>query len=395
MSAVPSDTPGWLYGDLSRALESCERDLSRMQAHTFGRSAQIDFLRAIAIVAVVLLHVWGPGMEVTPTHGPLQAAFFAVFVLGSTFAVPLFFLISGYVLTRRANPQTWSWRRWWQRRAWRILPPYLFWSLTSCLVFGELDLRTGVVRLATGSASYQMYFVVALLQAYVLWSLAMPWLWHQPLPTQSRLLFPVIAITPLMHILRTLQLSATEEDALPFLRATVFPWIGYFALGVWLALRSADESERPQYTVTSLARRRGLLWLSTLALGSLSLMVQLRVTYTGPHVEHPAITLLKPLYAVSMSGLLALIGEVWQARASPRARRFVAALAKDTYGIYLCHVLVIWALSPVLYLIVPGLGLGTEIAYRAFTLVVILGISWGIVRVLSLLPGVRLFAGTL
>jgi surface polysaccharide O-acyltransferase-like enzyme len=366
-----------------------------------ARSAQIDLMRAAAILAVVLIHVWGPSTEVTLLRGPLHAAFFVWFVSGSVWAVPLFFFVSGLLLTRRAEVSTWQDRLLWlRRRAARLLPPYLFWSAVCLAVARQTDVVAILRSLAFGTASYQMYFVVALVQAYVLWWLVMPWLQGRTPRTQSAVLLSAFALTLIVHVLRALYLALTSVDHLPFMRATVLPWIGYFALGCLVTLRQerAALAEQPSpafalLTDSPALRQRLALYLGLLAFVCLAIATTCRVTYRGPHFDDPVNTLLKPVYSVSAIWLVGALGLWWQRRARAGGARLIAALARDSYGIYLSHVLVMRLLSGYVYIQLLGLGLGLEIAYRVVALLITIGVSWGIVHALSLVPGVRWLSG--
>jgi len=362
------------------------------------RSAPIDFMRAAAIVAVVVIHAWGPSTEVTPERGPVQAAFFCLFVCGSWWAVPGFFFLSGLLLTQRTEFPTWSERfAWLRKRGTRLLPPYLFWSALSLIAAGETGPLTVVRSLVTGTASYQMYFVVALVQAYVLWWLTMPWLSRQKPGRQKLALYGCLAVTFVTHLWRWSYLDAVETDRYEWLRATVLPWIGYFAFGCLVALRSGAAG--PAAALHGMierrpaARRVQLFVAGLFALIQLALIVTQEATYQGPHRDDPYSTALKPPYALLMLFVVVALSEWCEARAGPRSRRFATALARDSYGIYLCHVLVMQLLAGHVYLRLAGLSLPMELAYRVLGLTVTLGVSWGLVRLLSLVPGVRWVAG--
>ena len=364
-----------------------------------ARSSQIDLLRALAIVAVVLIHVWGPSSEVTPERGPLHAAFFAFFVSGSGWAVPCFFFLSGLLLTQRADFSGWPDRLGWlRRRAARLLPPYLFWSALYLAVARQTDVVAILRRLAFGTASYQMYFVVALVQAYVLWWLVMPWLRRQTPRVQNVVLLGAVALSVLAHAWRAAYLDAVQADHFEWLRSTVFPWIGYFAFGCLVALRLGADG--PQEALLRLlaprpgARRAPVPIYALMAFVVLVLTVTYKVTYRGPHDDDPLNTLLKPAYAFPMLLVLVALAEWLDRKVGQQARRLTIALAGDSYGIYLSHVLVMQLLSSYVFIQLAGLSLPLEIAYRALALLLIFAMSWGMVRLLGLVPGVRWLSGT-
>lgn len=363
-----------------------------------SRSAQVDFLRAAAIVAVVVIHVWGPSTEVTRERGPLQAAFFSLFVCGSWWAVPAFFFLSGLLLTQRAEFASWKERlAWLRRRGARLLPPYLFWSGLYLLVAKETDPLAVLRSLLLGTASYQLYFVVALVQAYLLWWLAMPWLSRQPRLWQTVALLGCLAASAIAHVWRAVYLNGVDADEFEWLRATVLPWLGYFAFGCLLALRFRGQG--PQDALSGMfsgrpeARRTQLLSRTIIAGVVLVLIATGEATYGGPHRDDPLNAALRFPYAFSVLLVMAALGEWADRWMGEGARRFARALARDSYGIYLCHVLVMQLLGGHVYLQLAGLSLPLELAYRVLGLVVTIGVSWGLVRLLASVPGVRRVSG--
>jgi len=351
-------------------------------------------MRAVAIIAVALIHVWGPSTEVTSERGPLHAAFFALFVSGSLWAVPCFFFLSGLLLTQRPDFPTWGERlAWLRKRGVRILPPYVLWSALCLLVARQADVVAILRSLAFGTASYQMYFVVALVQAYALWWLVMPWLQRQPPHVQTTAALSAVAVSVLAHAWRAAYLASVQVDQYDWVRATVLPWIGYFAFGCLVALRLGSDG--PQAALERLrAGRRGFVFASALtSFVVLALMVTYGVTYRGPHFDEPLNTLLKPVYAFPMILVMVGFGGWFDRRVNEKTKRLVTALARGSYGIYLSHVLVMQLLSSYVFIQLAGLNLPLEIAYRVFALALTIGVAWGVVRLLSLVPGVRWVSG--
>lgn len=363
------------------------------------RSFQLDLMRTAAICAVVLIHVWGPSTEVTRDRWPLHAAFFAVFVSGSVWAVPCFFFVSGLLLTQRSKPYTWPERlTWLRKRAVRLLPPYVFWSVATLAVTGPTNPPVWLRSLLLGNASYHMYFVVALVQMYLLWLLFMPWVRKQTWDMQRTILICVFALSAMAHVFRAIYLTESPVDQLNWLRATAIPWVGYFALGclgaLWQQRTVGGETCGISETLHGLqvGRCRTTLLAALIALACLALMVTGRVTYRGPHFDDPVNTLLKPAYSVAMIWVIAAIAQWWMEHGMPCSKG-ISALARDSYGIYLSHVLVMQLLSGYLSVQLPGLDLPTEAGYRIIAWIATMSLSWAIVRLLSMLPGIRWCSG--
>ena len=92
----------------------------------------IDWLRMIAAFCVVLIHVTARFVEPS-VYQHANATWWLAFVINSCsrFAVPIFLMISGYLLLGRNE----SWLSFYRHRYARLLPPFLFWNLVY-LLFG-------------------------------------------------------------------------------------------------------------------------------------------------------------------------------------------------------------------------------------------------------------------
>lgn len=129
----------------------------------------IDAMRAIAILAVVMIHTSSRALE--SVHFDLNGNLFALFLNQfSRFTVPLFFLISGFVLELNYDEKAGFWE-YLKKRFNRILIPYLFWGSIYYFLVYSTNPDTFLTAILTGSASYQLYFIPALLVFYVLFPL--------------------------------------------------------------------------------------------------------------------------------------------------------------------------------------------------------------------------------
>jgi len=126
----------------------------------------IDVLRIVSILAVILIHTTTRTLEIT--HSNLIETQFTFFLNQiSRFAVPLFFMISGFVLELNypfhSNPIVYL-----RRRITRIFIPYLFWSAFYIIFIYPQPLTNYFSVLPDGSASYQLYFLPTLMVFYLL-----------------------------------------------------------------------------------------------------------------------------------------------------------------------------------------------------------------------------------
>jgi len=129
------------------------------------RVKSIDCIRGIAILAVILIHT---------TTRTLEAGGFDIVGFPFTlflnqiarFAVPIFFIISGFVLEISSGEEMsyWSYVK---RRFSKIFIPYVFWSLIYYYLVYNNNHDSLFEVFLTGNASYQLYFIPALLVFYL------------------------------------------------------------------------------------------------------------------------------------------------------------------------------------------------------------------------------------
>jgi len=125
----------------------------------------IDFLRTIAILGVVMVHT---------TTRTLEAAKFNLIGFPVTiflnqiarFAVPLFFVISGFVLEISFD-QNLGYFSFLKKRFSRIFLPYIIWSVVYYFFIYNQNPENFIRVLLKGDASYQLYFIPTLCIFYL------------------------------------------------------------------------------------------------------------------------------------------------------------------------------------------------------------------------------------
>lgn len=138
-------------------------------SNTKARNPSIDALKGIAIIAVILLHV--------PTSPAAESVYWQLLDIFGRFAVPCFFLISGYFFRL-------SWNRTkekievFRKSAFRIIPIFLFWALFYATVppfVGELKMPQRLEAISAYPLSfilngnvYHLWFLSSLMQGLVI-----------------------------------------------------------------------------------------------------------------------------------------------------------------------------------------------------------------------------------
>lgn len=127
----------------------------------------VDVIRTVAIVAVILVHVTAP---ITLEFGTVASWNWHV---GNTLdslarpCVPLFFMISGYLLLGRLEPAA----LFFKKRLTRIAAPMILWSLFYIAFKNRADLSalgpSDFTALLTHPAEYHLWFLYALIAVYL------------------------------------------------------------------------------------------------------------------------------------------------------------------------------------------------------------------------------------
>ncbi len=139
------------------------------------RLAAVEYIRGIAMLGVVGIHVGSLYMENPAANIYLAATFEAL----TRFAVPIFFFISAFGLFYNLR-EPFSYGSFLRRRLGAVFVPYLFWSV----FYVQHDARYFNVPVPTlsdfahdlffGTTKYHLYFLVILLWFYILMPLFIP-----------------------------------------------------------------------------------------------------------------------------------------------------------------------------------------------------------------------------
>ncbi len=131
--------------------------------------AEIDILRTVSIFSVVLIHTTSKILDFSKYD--LVSHPFALFLNQiSRFAVPLFFMISAFVLEHNYFHHL-KYLPYLKRRFSKLLLPYLFWSLIYYYFIYPHSSDSFIKALLIGSSSYQLYFVPTLFIFYLTYPL--------------------------------------------------------------------------------------------------------------------------------------------------------------------------------------------------------------------------------
>ncbi|MEO7980945.1 MAG: acyltransferase [Sporichthyaceae bacterium] len=316
-----------------------------------GGVPALDGVRGLAALLVVLTHV---GYQTGETSRGLPGALLARADVG----VALFFVLSGLLLYRpwvvaeaTGGPAP-SWRRYYRRRAVRILPAYWL-ALLAVVVLAPDDGRSAGDVVANATLM-QVYGGGHLLGDFTqTWSLCTEVLFYAVLPLVAvavgRLRGPVarVGLLAAVVVANLVWAGLATTDALPTLSSTWLPGhAGWFAAGMLLAAAADDAARRPAGRVGQWTRdfagRPGTVLLLALAVAALAV-----TPLAGPRTLAPTTpgesVVKELLYGVVA---LLLVAAALVAQPGTRVARVLGNPAarwtgRVGYGVFLWHLLVL------------------------------------------------------
>lgn len=303
----------------------------------------ITRMSAILCLSVVLLHLNNTPLTGLAMSHPGYMAAFAVNKFLS-FAVPAFLFLSGYKLFARYETMPLPIGRFYLGRLKKILLPYLGAVAIYFLYFhikGWVSLSDLPEYVFLGTLAAHFYYVVIAAQLYLIFPLLRRAIVRKPYLTLG------------LSLLCTLVLQQTQ----PFPYADRFfgSYLFYFVLGAVFARRCFTERavSALKWTVIP-AAVIGVLhaWLS-----------YRQVCGALDYILHGTVNL---VYAT-----LATVSLFRICQGSPRPARLLSTVASGSYGIYLYHLLTIFALQ---YDVLPYLEVSVGVRF----LILAVGVSAGI-----------------
>lgn len=292
--------------------------------------AEIDFLRCVAILAVVLIHSTADA-TVEPSEGSLSQILFYAVNRGSLYAVPLFIMISGMVLFYRYE-SGWNLRAaaaFYRKRIWSVAVPYLLWMLLYELFYqwlynGTIDFKLGEFarKLQWADVGYHLYFMIIILQFYLVFPLVMSlikqWAWLRK---------HLVTVAVLLHGgFYVYKFYFAELKHGPSLFAT---YIGYFLIGGFVGLHY-DRIRKWGKGRTVGAGAAALLSAGTF------IGVILAGRYRHFHYHNNWYEVLLFVYVCTLFLFLLALGRLVYSKPS-RIARLITRVGACSFGIYLVH----------------------------------------------------------
>ncbi|ODA41158.1 acyltransferase [Desulfosporosinus sp. BG] len=297
---------------------------------------QINFLRAFGVLAVIAIHATGYFTEIKKFNNLVLINLLTdVF---SQFAVPLFILISGFVLARNYR-NNFPIRQFYKKRIRSIIPQYLIFSvLYTCFINSEVmrnnALSTNVTLILRNiwqsDASYHLWFFAIIIQCYIFYPFIIKIYDHFKIRNRAELLISLMLV---------IQVAFMVGKHTPYLAATKINFIAYlfyFGLGIY----SCDHYEKLK---SGFNRLTPLFLATTLALtigASYFIIVGLTTGYrynTIPNYYFIGSELIYPILRISSFLLLFNLANNLVRKKSIVAKALYK-IGDYSFGIYLIHI---------------------------------------------------------
>lgn len=281
----------------------------------------IDIFRAVAIVAVILIHL-------AASH--LDERSILISQIGR-FCVPLFVALSGFGLARKYLATSFDFGDFIKRRIWRLLPQYIFWSL---IIYAAVNLvfrqdlimygrQTIIELLVWGKADYHLYFVPMIVVLYAIF----PLLFFISRRFPTLLLGAALLGQSWWYFLIVKHPGGwSDQEQYRF----ALTWIFYFVLGIYLAIKRL-----PSWSGFFLAAGVGI---------GLVLVEQNTIVRLAAHVDPLIATEFTNFPVMSYSTafiLLAIYISTHLTFPNNFVVRFLVRMGKISYIVYLSHTLVL------------------------------------------------------
>ncbi|WP_135606644.1 acyltransferase [Methanococcoides sp. NM1] len=294
---------------------------------------EMNYLRGLAIIGIIAIH----SLNERDSNNELIALLNINLEQVSTYSIPVFLFISGLVLTYNYSNKELHYIEFIKKRLNVIFIPYVLWS---CIYMAyriildqdSISLLMAVKKIIVGSAFFHLYYIILIMQFYLLFPLILD-LVQKTRKHHHELLIITFLFNLVVISLYYYQLDFIDER---IIRKVFIVWIFYFIMG------SVIGSKLDQH-------RHLLSNISMKHLGALLFVALSYLLYSyyadGLFMEQTNIFWLRPqvlLYAsLCIVALFKIVNEIDKKYLSGWPARLLNEMGRDSFGIYLSHMLII------------------------------------------------------
>lgn len=290
------------------------------------RDESFDALRGVAIIAVVAIHASGSIFNSgNVSFDNMNLNMSILYRQALNFAVPSFLFISGYWISNKTVDSLEGYKQFLKQRLKHVVIPYIFWSLVilsiGAVITQIFDIQKILLKLLTGSATGPYYFIILIVQFYIL----TPLFQHinkNPYGFISILFLNVLSLS-FSYISRIYLgpfFSSLSVYAMPF-----YTWIVFYELG--MLYRNFDK-----YTISKSVAILIVLSIVFTLIISLFEAKTLLIKYDNLELATSAVKFSSFLY----SGCF-ITGFMYIRQKVNKWPNLIVSLGNYSFGIYLIH----------------------------------------------------------
>lgn len=330
---------------------------------------ELDYLKGLAIMAVITIHTLTYFSKM-PTITNLTLLYMVVIML-SRYGVPVFLIVSGFVLYNKYN-RMFNLNEFYLKRYMTIIPPYLIFSVLY-EIWNRGAITTAFINdLLTGRANQHLWFIILIVEIYIA--------------------YPVI-----MHVYNYFKNHSTTKYFLVFVFfidiiyntymqpywyiPLMLGWLFYFVLGMYI--RDNYES----INIKTISRKYWFLIITVVCIGMVLGIMQLENIHFSKNMLSNLLNiylftqLLDILHCTALSVIVFYISMILY---RAKKAKFVSVLGLYSFGIYLIHARIVVVVVVTLYKL--GISVNNILFYPC-TFMVTLIVSLAAVVILKQLPG--------
>ncbi|WP_456273197.1 acyltransferase [Bacillus sp. AK031] len=307
-----------------------------------NRIESIYFLRLIAMLLVVLVHVTGTFYNTLPMEGD---AFAKYHFLNRFIRIEagIFIMLTGLVFFYNYSKKKLTvplFIDYYKKRVLYIVVPYLVWAvlyefyayytINRELVFSEV-----LDRILHGQSYYQLHFIFLIVQFYLVFPVLMI------LAKKSAFFRKYMWIIGIVIGVAYYDINSTYNL---FSFKMFLSLIGPYLLGGWIGMHYAEEKRKVNKVVSTVFFGAVFLIFGS----AISLLYYHLYTIQSFHLEGIYYKIINTTYLVGGSYFLFRIAERLQKKASERAMTFVRNIALYSFGFYLIHPFILREVSQII-----------------------------------------------
>lgn len=287
------------------------------------RIVEMDVIRALAIIAVVLIHISGIALYIAEVNSYIYKIYIAVNQL-SRFSVPVFIMLSGtgLIITYRKK----SYINFISRRLYKTVPRYLVWCFIYIFFITKtFDLHKVYNDIILGNVFYHLYFVPLIIQFYIVFPMV-----YKFIGMKWSLLITFLITCGILLALHYYSLSNNIQWF--FGKKNMLDWIFYFSFGAFIG-RNIEAFKK------IMLKYRWIISIAFFIVTYVLIRESILNTQLGRDIDYST-TFLRPSVAIYTIFFVLFIFSVnWNKSLLIKP---ILYISKNSYGIYLSHAFILY-----------------------------------------------------